>query len=184
MIFGVLLVGDALGDVPAYTEDQFLSPVYRAIGADLNVVDGAVFSTVARFEVIACIVDDLEHFHQLFFIKLSVPVPDMKSVDFIQRVTEHMGKFLIGLIYLAVLFQNNDPVSRLVNQNTPPGHFILKQLFRLLALGDIFYVSKGSHYLAVNVFKPKNRNFKPFGWVLVRWIRYHLDVRFPCFQRR
>jgi len=88
-------------------------------------------------DVIAVLVDLLEHAQQLFLAKLSIPVPYLELIDLFHGVTEHTSILLIRLVYLAALVKDNDTVRGLFEQNAPPRDFVLEQLLCPLALGGV-----------------------------------------------
>ena len=143
----------AFSDIAADTEDQLASPVHRSTGADLDIVETPVFSSVLGDEVVTVNIYRGRLLQQLCFSPLSIPVPDMQLQDLLEGVAEHLGIFSIGLKNLAIYVYHDDTVPALIDQQLPTDHLIHQQVFVSLALRNIFKVSDGTNAIAGPVLK-------------------------------
>ncbi|MBA7582504.1 hypothetical protein ES708_24434 [subsurface metagenome] len=141
----------ARGDVPTNAEYQLLPRAHGAVGADFNVKYRTVLAAVLRFEAIALWADTRNHIGNLLTWVLGFPIPDMELAGFLRGIAKHFGESLVGFIHLALLVEDNDTVTGLVDKDAPPGHFVCQLLLHLLALGDIPGYLKTGNYLSLSV---------------------------------
>ncbi|MBA7706652.1 hypothetical protein ES703_115507 [subsurface metagenome] len=104
-----------------------------------------------RLEVIALWADTGNHIGNLLTWELGFPIPDMELAGFLRGIAKHFGESLVGLIYLAILVKDNDPITGLVDKDAPSGRFVSQRFLRLLALGDIAEDTLRGHHLVPNI---------------------------------
>jgi hypothetical protein len=60
----------------------------------------------------------------LFRRELVFPVPYLEMASFFRRVADHLGKLLVGFIYITILIEDDNAVSGLLYKNTAADDFI------------------------------------------------------------
>src|SRR5271157_1394098 len=111
------------GDIAADAENQLASVAQSPVATDFHIQKGPVFSAVAGLEVTARLVRAPDDPKQFLTCPLNVPIPDMKLADFLGSVAQHLAKTLVRLEHQAIFVQYHDPVSGLLDQDSPADCF-------------------------------------------------------------
>ena len=127
----------AFGDVPADTKNQLLTAEPCGVAADFDVVNAPVPAPVLRFEVRPLLVDCAQHLHEAVGRNEIVPIENREAPYRLEGAPEHLREFSVGFVHSAVLVEDDDPVSGLLQEETPPERFVREFLRLFFIFRDI-----------------------------------------------